>query len=193
MGKDRFQKMTVILVLLSGFFAGVLTPELFRMGRGNYAGFASLYSFRKYETMAVSWKKILPCILSVRIRTLLFLWMSSFTTAGLLFHLIYGWWLAASAGMLIALFMLREGYGGILLFLCCLFPQWIWYAAMWRKELGFLFQKRHYDFAVQTQAQPLRRRDMAELGKMMGLCLAGCAAEAFLGRWTLKIFLQYFT
>lgn len=190
MGRKYRMEIAAALVLLSGFLAGTLVPELFRMGTGAYAGYLSMYGFQRYETTAVSPARLLPYLLSLRMRTLLFLWMSGYTAAGLLFHLLYAWWLAASAGMLLALFLLRGGYSGILLFVCSLFPQWILYAAMWKREALSLWRRR---MGTQPDAAALaRRRDLKELGGMAGLCALGCAAEAFLGMWLLKIFLQYF-
>lgn len=190
--KSRLQTGALVTVLLSGFLAGTALPELFRMGTGDYAGFMSLYSFRKYgESAAAPAARLLPYIVSGRIQTLLFLWMSSYTAAGLLFHLVYAWWLAASAGMLLALFLLRGGYEGILLFLCCLFPQWLLYGSVWQREFHALFRRRRYSGAGNAAGMlSERRRDLRELAGMAGLCLLGCCAEAFLGMWTLRVFLQ---
>lgn len=192
---NRYQKATVILLLLAGFLAGTALPEFLRMGTGSYAGFLSLYGLQKYKERAVSAVNVLPYIAAGRLRTLLFLWMSSYTAAGLLFHLVYAWWLAASAGMLLSVFMLRNGYEGILLFFCCLFPQWLLYGAMWQREIGFLLtQWRRGSFTPVDGRGRISayRKDLADLAGMVGLCLLGCSAEAFLGNWTLRIFLQYF-
>lgn len=193
MKQSRNRKMIVILVCLSGLLAGMLVPEALRMGEGNYAGFTSLYSFQKYENMTVSYEKILLYIFHGRMKMLLFLWMSSFSAVGFFCHLVYGWWLAASGGMLLSLFLLKEGYGGIPLFFCCLFPQWIWYGAMWKKEFIFLWDKWRYDFTGHPQVRPVFSKNLVELGKMTALCLGGTVTETFLGTWTLKIFLQFFT
>lgn len=193
---NTYRKMAVILILLTGFLAGTALPELLRMGTGTYAGFLSLYSLQKYEESTVSAAAIVPYIAAERMKTLLFLWMSSYTAAGLPFHLVYAWWLAASAGMLLAIFMLRDGYAGILLFFCCLFPQWLLYGAMWERELQFLVRQWRRNSAWPAGSgrgmAGLYRGDLTELAKMSGLCLLGCGAEAFLGTWTLQIFLQYF-
>lgn len=199
----------LVLTMLTGFFMGTAVPEALRMGTGSYAGFSSLYSFQKYGTAAVVAGDILPYIMAVRLKTLLFLWMSSYTMLGIALHFAYAWWLAASAGMLLSLFVLRDGYEGILLFLCCLFPQWILYAAVWKQELEFLFGKRRrripeeaLDMAgasmdLNAAARGYYRRsykwELANLGKMVGFCILGCLSEAFLGTWTIKIFLQFFT
>lgn len=193
---NGYRKLTVTLILLLGFLTGTALPELLRMGSGTYAGFLSIYGFQKYEARALSAVNLLPYIASVRLRTLLFLWMSSYTAAGLLFHLAYAWWLAASAGMLLALFMLRDGYEGILLFFCCLFPQWLLYGAMWQKEAGFLLRQWRRSGSGLTDGggrMSMYRKDLADLSGMAGLCLLGCGAEAFLGTWTLKIFLKFFS
>lgn len=194
MGNLRQKMAMAVLVVLSGFLAGTLVPELFRMGTGDYAGLLSLYSLGKYESIHVSPEQVLPYIVSVRMKTLLFLWMSCYTSVGMLFHLGYAWWLASSAGLLLSLFMLRDGYGGILLFFCCVFPQWLVYLSMWKQELLFLLGRSGRSSQLLLGgAVPSRRSEIAGLGKMASLCLIGCAVEAFLGTWTLKIFLQIFT
>lgn len=130
--------LPALLFVLSGLLAGAALPELMHMGDGSYAGFASLYAVQKFETSQIQYMDVFMYVLSVRIITLLFLWMSCFTPAGKLFHLLYFWWLAASGGMLLALFALKKGGQGLILFGCSLLPQWILYAAMWKRELGFL-------------------------------------------------------
>ncbi len=191
-----YRRVVVALVLLAGFLAGTALPELLRMGTGTYAGFLSLYGLQKYEGRASAAGDVLPYIAACRLKTLLFLWMSSYTAAGLLFHLAYAWWLAASAGMLLALFMLRDGYEGVLLFFCCLFPQWLLYGMMWQKEAECLVRRwRRIGSGAPAVGggTGVYRKDLAELAGMVGLCLLGCGAEAFLGTWTLKIFLKFFS
>lgn len=190
----KFFNRTTLLILLflsTGLLSGCALPELLRMGTGSYAGFSSLYSFREYSTASVNSLDIFPCVASVRLRTLLFLWMSSFTTAGILFHLLYAWWLTASAAMLLSLFALRDGAHGILIFVCCLFPQWFLYGLMWRQEIGVWLQRLHgISGTSDTFVRVIRKNDLAELGRLLLLCVSGCACEAFLGKWTLQVFLQ---
>lgn len=192
MENTRRQTALIIFTVLGGFLAGTAVPELFRMGTGDYASLLSIYSLRKYEYTTVEAVRLLSYIISVRLPVLLFLWMSCYTTAGLLFHLVYAWWLAASAGMLLAVFMLKEGFGGIMLFACCLFPQWILYASMWRRELSVLFRKMSSMGYAAGSVSSIYKTELLELASLAALCLAGCAAEAFLGIWTLRLFGQLF-
>ncbi|MCI8318214.1 MAG: hypothetical protein HFG96_06780 [Lachnospiraceae bacterium] len=193
MKKMQHKMAAAVLIVLSGFFAGTFLPEVFRMGKGTYAGLLSLYSLGKYENAVFLPEKIFPYILKIRLQTLLFLWMSCYTSAGVLFHLGYAWWLAASAGLLLSLFVLREGGAGILLFFCCVFPQWILYAAMWKQELAFLLRLRgRNSVATAVQAAALQRGQLSSLTKLVVFCVAGCVVETFLGNWTLKIFLEIF-
>lgn len=213
MKKIRRETVFALIILLSGFWLGTFLPELFRMGTGTYASLLSVYSLEKFESTAVSPEKILPYITGIRLRTLLFLWMSCYTSVGPLFHLAYAWWLAASAGMLLSLFMLREGAAGVLLFFCCLFPQWLLYASMWKQELRFLFRMRYPGRAELAEAvisrtelserelyqtsrcavTAIRKSEFLVLAKLAAFCIAGCMAEAFFGSWSIKIFLQIFT
>lgn len=193
MGKGNGRQIAVLLFLLTGFFAGTAIPELLSMGTGDYTGFFSLYSFRKYENMQVHSLDLFWYIARLRVWTLLFLWMSTYTGAGILFHMAYAGWLAVSAGMLLALFTLRDGYEGLLLLACCLFPQWILYASMWKKETEILLERNQKTVSPPgRRVSMICRSDLAELGSLLLLCLGGCACEAFLGTWTLKIFLQIF-
>lgn len=183
---QRRRKLIFLGILLAGFLTGSILPELLYMGSGTYAGFFSLYSLHKFEGMAVDAGELFPYILNVRLKTLLFLWMSSFTAAGFLFHGIYAWWLAAAAGVLLSLFTLRDGQEGLLLFFCCLFPQWILYAAMWKREFMFLVRGTKEG----ENRSFFYRKELAGLGIMCGYCILGSLAEAFLGIWTMKIFLR---
>lgn len=192
MENARRQTALIIFTVLCGFLAGTAIPELFRMGTGDYASLLSVYSLRKYEHTTVEAVRLFSYIVSVRLPVLLFLWMSSYTTAGLLFHLVYAWWLGASAGMLLAVFMLKEGFGGIMLFGCCLLPQWILYASMWRRELSVLFRKMRSTGYLTGSVSSIYKAELVELASLVALCLAGCAAEAFLGIWTLRLFGQLF-
>jgi hypothetical protein len=164
------------------------------MGTGSYAALVSRYGLMQYQEASVAGGQILPYILSNRIRTLLFLWMSSFTAAGVLFHLAYAWYLAASAGLLLSLFAIKAGYEGILWFACCIFPQWILYGCMWKEEASFLIRCRMRR-GILEPAESVRFRfgPLWVLAKLLGLCTLGCAMEAWLGTWTLKIFLKIFS
>ena len=102
--------------LLFGILAGVALPEVFRMREGTYAGFFSLYGMKKMQEMEVLLLPIFEYLLSSRLRTLLFLWMSSYTPLGLWLHLFFTGWLGCSGGMLLSLFALRQGVQGIGLF-----------------------------------------------------------------------------
>lgn len=191
---ERVRRPIAFLTLtaLGGFLAGSAVPELFRMGTGDYVSLLGVYSLQKYENTAVDAVRLLPYIVSVRIPVLLFLWMSCYTTAGFLFHLGYVWWLGASSGMLLAVFMLKEGFDGILLFGCCLLPQWILYGTMWRLELGVLLRKMKGSGYLSGGVTSIYRSELGELASIIALCLAGCAAEAFLGIWTLRLYQQLF-
>ena len=182
------------LILLGGFCAGLGVPELLRMGDGSYAGYASLYSFHTFETSSISPEILFPYLVRIRMMTHQFLWMSSYTAAGLLFHFLWLLWLGSSAGLLLALFALRDGYEGILLFFCCLFPQWVLYGIAWKMEFRFLFcQWLERIPSDERKIREFRRKDLAGLSRMIILILLGCAAETFVGMWTIKIFLQFFT
>jgi hypothetical protein len=205
-------------VLLFGFFFGTALPWLLHMGTGSYASLASAYSLQSYQEHTVTPQTLLPYLLSCRLRPFLFLWMSSFTAAGLLFHLAYGWYLAASAGLLLSLFVLRAGGEGLLWFACCIFPQWILYGAVGKQEADFLLHCRRRRSVIQVPVQKLmdgevpeltgyelaagetvgervrfRESDLWKLGRMVGLCMVGCFLEAYLGTWTIKIFLKFFS
>lgn len=193
MHTEYHRQIFLWLLLLSGFLAGSALPELLHMGTGTYAGFFSLYGLQKYQAAQADIGRVFSYVLTARLRPLLFLWMSSFTTAGLLFHAFYFWWLAAASGMLLALFVLRSGMNGMLLFGCCLFPQWILYAAMWREEAEFLIRKQKNSPQMQICAVPaghLWRTDLWMLARLAGYCLMGALTETFLGNWTMKIFLE---
>ncbi len=181
--------LVLLLVGLLGLLAGTALPELFHMGTGSYAGFVSLYGFQKYGQMQVDVLRLFSYLVVIRARTLAFLWMSTYTPAGLLVHVGYLFWLTASAGMLLALFVLRDGYEGILLFLCCIFPQWIPYASVWRMEVRF-FLRRFGEGAQREGSFRLPRGgQLSGAVRMALLTFFGCAAEACLGPYILKLLL----
>lgn len=188
--RRRIQAALAAAVLL-GFLLGTALPEILRMGTGSYAGFVSLYSFSRFQEISPDPQRLFLYLVPVRIKALLFLWMSGYTAAGVLFHLCYLFWLTCSAGMLLSLFILRDGYEGILLFLCCLFPQWLLYGSVWKRELGiFLRRMEGNRYRERGALLSVPGRELQELGGMAGLCILGCGVEAWLGLWTLKIFLK---
>lgn len=79
-----------------------------------------------------------------------------------------------------------------MLFGCCLLPQWILYASMWRRELSVLFRKMRSTGYLTESVSSIYKAELVELASLVALCLAGCAAEAFLGIWTLRLFGQLF-
>lgn len=177
---------------LLGLLAGTALPEWMRMGEGTYAGFFSLYGYQKFQEITVRPWELFPYIAAGRIRMFLFLWMSAFTPAGALFHSFYLFWTAAAAGMLLSLFVLRGGYEGILLFLCCIFPQWLLYASVWRQELLFFLHSRERKPYAALDGQPgAAGLDLKKLALMLAVCMLGCLLEAYPGLWTLKIFLRF--
>lgn len=185
MKREMYKRLAVMILILSGLLAGGALPELMRMGDGSYAGFASLYALQKYEMAEVQYRTIFSYILTMRMLTLLFLWMSCFTPVGYFLHMLYFWWLAAAGGMLLALFALKDGVQGIVLFGCSLMPQWILYGIMWRREVLFLS-------AWQENKLLARRTILKNLGTMMGLCCIGSVCEAYLGIRLIKFFLKIF-
>lgn len=183
--------LPLLLFPALGLLTGSALPELLRMGNGSYAGLSSLYSFRVYESISVDLPDLFLYVAQTRLWTLLFLWMSSFTSLGLLFHLCYAWWVAASFAMLLSLFVLRSGMQGILLFFCCVFPQWLVYAILWKREAAsWIRRERGGQEITGVTVKRIRKKDAAELLGLAALCLFGCACEAFLGTWTLKLYLR---
>lgn len=192
MNTERRHQILFILLLSSGFLAGSALPELLHMGNGTYAGFLSLYSLQKYQTVQAGFRTVFSYVLSARLQPLVFLWMSSFTAAGLLFHAVYIWWLMAAAGMLLALFVLKGGPEGVLQLGCCLFPQWILYSSMWKREGLFLIrQQRKRRQGCMVSAEHFWQSDLLELMKLASYGVLGAVIETFLGKWTVHIFLGF--
>lgn len=218
MEKERRILISFGAAALLGLLAGVAAPELFHMGDGTYAGFFSLYSFGKFEQLPdTGFVRLFWYLAMRRLRLFLFLWMSSYTPVGFGLHLLWLFWMFFAGGMLLALFLLREGTNGILLFLCCLLPQWILYALAFRAELR-LYVTRHSvcrgwncgmpygqarenenqaEFVTEYDREALESdqkekfpgRVMGELVSMLMLCLTGCGMEAFIGLRLLQVFL----
>ncbi|MCD8105653.1 MAG: hypothetical protein LUF35_11810 [Lachnospiraceae bacterium] len=188
--------LPAFLFLASALLAGSAIPGLLDMGSGSYASLASLYSLQVYERTSLNVRELFVYVATVRMRTLLILWLSSFTTVGLLFHLGYGWWLIASGAMLLSLFGLRSGFDGIKSFACCLFPQWILYGALWKRETAAWLRRQaghsgSTGFSRRGKTLlPALAEDVFEFLQLAAICLCGCACEAFLGTWTLKLYLQ---
>lgn len=181
---------------LLGVLAGVAAPELFHMGDGSYAGFFSLYSFGKFAQLPdTDFAQLLWYLMVKRLRLLFFLWMSSYTPLGFFLHLLLVFWTFFSGGMLLSLFLLREGTNGILLFLCCLLPQWILYALAFRAEFRQYFI-RHRSFGewsdgmISNPEETFSGRVKGEFVSMLAFGLIGCGMEAFIGLRLLQVFLQ---
>lgn len=183
--------LPVLLFLATGVLLGSALPELLGMGDGSYAGLSGIYSFRVYENSSSNPLDLFCYVASGRMRTLLLLWMSSFTSVGIIFHLGYAWWVISSGAMLLSLFGLRNGFQGIVLFGCCVLPQWILYAALWKREaVAWMRRNREQPVLTTGRIQKINGKDLQELVGLTVLCLVGCACEAFLGTWTLRLYLQ---
>ncbi|MCD8015175.1 MAG: hypothetical protein LUG99_18775 [Lachnospiraceae bacterium] len=206
MKRACLRMIPILLVPALGLLTGSALPKLLDMGSGSYAGLASEYAFQVYKNTETDGWDLFFYVASVRLRTLLLLWMSSFSTLGMLFHLGYAWWIAASGAMLLSLFGRQNGFWGIVLFGCCIFPQWMLYGILWKREVGFWMRRTPAapgeDSGFEAILEPerfakahcpiwkLQRRDLTEFGSLALLCLSGCACEAFLGTWTLRLYLQ---
>ena len=214
MEKERRILISFGAAALLGLLAGVAAPKLFHMGDGSYAGFFSLYSFGKFEQLPDSdFTQLFWYLLVKRLRLICFLWMSSYTPFGFFTHLLLLFWIFFAGGMLLSLFLLREGTNGILLFLCCLLPQWILYALAFRGELRLYFStygmERKWDYGVisgregEPRAESPTEYDREklesdfektlsgwmrrELLSMLMLCTVGCGMEAFIGLRLLQV------
>ena len=73
----------------------------------------------------------------------------------------------------------------------CTLPQWIFYGLQWKKELQlFLSHTMTREvFTVEALSYPPRRAHIDWIAMVL-YCVSGCAAETFLGLWSVKIFLQ---
>ena len=214
MEKERRILISFGAAALLGLLAGVAAPKLFHMGDGSYAGFFSLYSFGKFAQLPDSdFTQLFWYLLVKRLRLICFLWMSSYTPFGFFAHLLLLFWIFFAGGMLLSLFLLREGTNGILLFLCCLLPQWILYILAFRGELRLYFSTygmdRKWDCGIISgrESEP-RAESPAEYGRatrasdfektfsgwmrrellsMLMLCTVGCGMEAFIGLRLLQV------
>lgn len=214
MEKERRILISFGAAALLGLLAGVAAPKLFHMGDGSYAGFFSLYSFGKFAQLPDSdFTQLFWYLLVKRLRLICFLWMSSYTPFGFFAHLLLLFWIFFAGGMLLSLLLLREGTNGILLFLCCLLPQWILYILAFRGELRLYFStygmERKWDCGIisgresEPQAECPAEYDRAtwasdfektlsgrmkrELLSMLMLCTVGCGMEAFIGLRLLQV------
>ena len=182
----------LLAMLVFGAVVGIMFPELFRMCEGTYAGAFGFYGRKKLQEMSPDLWSILGYLLVCRLRLLLFLWMSCYTPAGLWLHLLFSMWLGCSGGMLLALFALRQGIQGVGLFFCCMVPQWIFYVLQWKKELQ-IFLAHYLPGETYTGnivlPYPRRKERMAWI-TMVLYCISGCAAETFVGLWSIKIFMK---
>ncbi len=162
------------------------------MGTGSYAGLVSIYGLKEFETKKLDVLSLFPFVSAVRLRTVLFLWMSCYTPFGFFAHTAYLLWVSLSAGILLSVFVLRQGYAGVLLFFCCLFPQWLFYLSAFLRELRFLEKKvRPEGNAAPLFGRSMRRDDLKELICMLLMTAAGAAAEVCAGLKVFQIFLQY--
>lgn len=189
--KNQFM-FAFILLTLAGFFLGILIPELLYMGSGSYTGLMSLYGIGQFEQKTLEPEVLFPYIVSSRLQIFIFLWMSCYTPLGLLTHTGLVLWLGLSAGMLISVFVLRHGYEGILLFLCCILPQWIPYGTVIGREIVFLEHKIHKKrFAGEGTAGNAVYYELREMAVMTAICLLGCVLETVFGLKAFQVFLRY--
>ncbi len=193
MKREQTERILLGTAVCAGFLAGSMLPEILKMGSGTYAGLLSQYSLSRYLGIQPDSLALFMEIFQKRGGFFFFLWMSSYTAAGLIFHGISLFLQASAAGVLLGVFLLKQGYEGALLFFCCLMPQWVLYLGVWREELSFLFRKRYRGLqALPDGVSVLGRQDLKTLGRIGVLCALGCLAESFLGIWTMKLFLQFF-
>jgi hypothetical protein len=188
--KTRIRIAAAASVIL-GIFFGALIPELLHMSSGTYAGLLSAYALQGFERTTPETGAMLYYILRSRITGLLLLWMSSYTALGLLFHIFILFWLGLSFGLLLSVFLLRQGYHGILLLLCGLLPQWIIYLSVLRKEFIFFTEKsnRPSDSSSLPSGSKIRR-ELSEFAKMLSACLVGCILETWFGMYVFRLFLH---
>lgn len=176
----------------AGFFTGILIPELMRMGGGSYAGLVSIYGMREFQEEKLDVLSLFPYVAGARLRMFLILRISCYAPFGLFLHMAYFFWICLSAGILLSVFVLRQGGSGVLLFLCCMFPQWLLYLSAFAREITFLEERKRLSYGACQPASPkMRREDRKNLAGLLLLTAAGIVVETCVGLKVFQIFLQY--
>ena len=173
----------VAVMIIFGFFCGTAIPELFHMDQGTYAGLLSRYGLQSFAGGSLEPTELFRFVWQNRILGLTLLWMSWYTPVGLIMHLLFLFWLCLSFGILLSIFLLRQGPEGILLLACCILPQWIIYGSVLRQEFSFLAGKK-------SRTTEMYQSDLRIYGRMLLECLAGCLLETWFGLYIFQLFLQ---
>lgn len=184
-------RIIIVTVITFGFFCGVSIPEIFHMNQGSYAGLLSVYGLQGFEHSRPEPVALFYYVFRSRSAGLILLWMSCYTPIGTALHVLCLLWLSASFGILASVFLLRQGYQGILLLLCCILPQWVIYLSVLRQEFSFLIEKSRRSGSGSIVESNVGGRDLQGLGKMLLACLTGCILETWFGLYIFQLFLRY--
>jgi len=169
-------------VYLSAFLCGVVIVNL--IGNSEWINNSLL---NRYALVSLSFREIVYeeyffRILSVRIRTVIWLWIGSILLPPK--TIVYGFAIIMSAalGSVATMMILANGVWGIWFFICALMPQILFYMG------GFLlWKKQSLTYSVGSN----RKMRYLEIMFILGLVGIGCICEAFISPVVMENIIKY--
>ncbi|MDD2971920.1 MAG: stage II sporulation protein M [Lachnospiraceae bacterium] len=114
-------------MLFISFLAGVVVVLLFAKTSVFQEGYFSIYSLERLKYLQVDEHKLFLCILQNRIQIVLLILMTGLIARNIWVTYVFTIWYGFSFGMMASVYANHFGWKGIPLFLCCVFPQILFY------------------------------------------------------------------
>lgn len=120
----------LMLLFLTGVILGTMIVNLFCKGEYDKFGIYSEYFIERFQAFEVENKALFLYSFSGRMKEVCFLLLLSFTSLGIVAQKLYLLYKGMTIGILVSIYVLQYGTGGILLYMISIFPHYITYVLM---------------------------------------------------------------
>lgn len=189
------KRETTMLLLLfcGGVVGGLLLPRWLFLNGGMELAFLNTAALREYQVLRLNYFSLLREVAVNRITLFLLLFFSSYTAAGIWILSGAAAFFGLSMGMFAALLVMQMKYWGMVFGICALTPHWFFYGVCGRELAFFLLRRRERTLLCNENVAPsYNKKVFLDFLKMLGILLAGIAAEVYINPWILKLFFKIY-
>lgn len=187
-----------MLFFFGGFGCGIALANLFGRQYLNNIGIISDYFIHKYQYMEIQNQRLLSYIMGQRLGAVALLWFLGLTVLGVAAACLCSAWMGFSIGILLSAATMRFGFGGLLVFVGAVLPQYLFYAPalmlllFWANRIcGRLYFARGEYGAEQSNRRMILDYVLVFL-VAMALYLAGIFLESYVNPLVFRRILHWF-
>ncbi len=197
-GREFSWKSLAKAVLFITFILGILMANFMGRERTAGAGVLNDYFIEKFKYASVNRENLFFYIMGERMPFAVLLLLLTFSSLGIAVGVLNLGWQGFSIGFMLSAAIAKYGAGGMLLVLGGLFPQYIFYMAVYAGYCGLtMFLRQRLLVCVRTGSVSREQIRIYGIGALVGLVLlfvfvTGIFLESYLNPLILKKILKIF-